>query len=237
MNILAPNYCLIGPLSGRSNNGMPLNPSLDIEAPGWALGYSTGGRVWPSASALCRYLSRTDICRGEYIIELGCGAASVGLFAGACGALSVILSDCNKEVLSLAQRNAKANAETLKNLSAISVVQYGWGNTNIQAILPPHNAYNQVLILGSDITYYRETHNALCFTIASLLQARPRSRALIAHQHRRLASFLGGQGQLESFLKSAQESQLYCSLLHVDTSNPTSHISIIEITLKNSSSS
>ena len=70
-------------VGGAGEHGLPALPSgeaLDLVAPGWSRGVGTGGRVWPAAGALCRYLAAEDCARGKRVVELGCGTGAVGCY-------------------------------------------------------------------------------------------------------------------------------------------------------------
>ena len=47
---------------------------------------SVGGRLWPSAAALCRWMRGEASLRGARVLELGCGTGACGLYAAHCGA-------------------------------------------------------------------------------------------------------------------------------------------------------
>ena len=113
---------LAPPLQSNGPHGLPLLPSgehLTLDAPGWTRGIGTGGRVWPAAAALCRYLARTGMVRGKAVLELGCGTGATGLHcAAALNASSVVLTEGGSEgLLQLARRNVEACVEI--NLNAI----------------------------------------------------------------------------------------------------------------------
>ena len=83
----------------------------------------SGHRVWPAATALCRWMSgRADEFSGARVLELGCGTGAVGLYAAALGARSVLLTDGGPPAIrSLAQRNIERNAAHLAPGASVRV--------------------------------------------------------------------------------------------------------------------
>ena len=80
---------------------LPNGGQLTLNAPGWGRGVGTGGAVWPAAGALCRLL-RGQRLDGLSVLELGTGTGAVGLYAAGCGARSVVLTDADASLCSLA---------------------------------------------------------------------------------------------------------------------------------------
>ena len=191
-------------------HGLPLLPSgesLVLDAPGWTRGIGTGGRVWPASAALCRYLARTGTVRGKAVLELGCGTGATGLTcAAALNASSVILTEGGSEgLLQLARRNVDANRRLLP--CEVEVQRHGWGEPV---------EWTPELVVGSDVTYDRDAHDRLCATLKAL-----KAPALLAHQHRRVASLLSGESQLDHFLAAAASVGLAVDRLHEDATNPS----------------
>ena len=209
---LAPQLQAAGP------HGLPLLPSgesLKLDAPGWTRGIGTGGRVWPASAALCRYLARTGIVRGKAILELGCGTGATGLTcAAALNASSVILTEGGSEgLLQLARRNVAANRRLLP--CEVDVQRHGWGEPVEWA---------PELVVGSDVTYDRDAHDRLCATLKAL-----KAPAILAHQHRRVASFLSGESQLDHFLETADQMGLAVDRVHEDATNALAPVSILGV--------
>ena len=199
-------------------HGLPLLPSgdhLTLDAPGWTRGIGTGGRVWPASAALCRYLARTGIVRGKAVLELGCGTGATGLHcAAALNASSVMLTEGGSEgLLQLARRNVAANRLHLN--CDVSVQRHGWGEPVEWA---------PELVVGSDVTYDRDAHDRLCATLKAL-----KAPAILAHQHRRVASFLSGESQLDHFLAAAASVGLAVDRLHEDATNALAPVSILGV--------
>lgn len=209
-----------------ARTGLPCLPSgafLELEAPGWTRGIGTGGRVWPSAAALCRYLSRSDVARDKRVLELGCGTGAVGCFAAGVGAASVVLTEGGTDGLRrLASRNVDANRHLFAPGARAVVAKHSWGDDVDDAWIPD-------LVLGSDVTYDRDAHDRLCRTVRALLLRTPGCVALLAHQHRRLASFVGGASQLDHFLKAAAKVDLDVATAHVDETNALSPVTVLRV--------
>ena len=199
-------------------HGLPPLPGgafLELEAPGWTRGVGTGGRVWPCAGALCRYLARTDAVRGRRVVELGCGTGAVGCFAAALGATSVALTEGGSDALRrIAAKNVAANADLFATEN-VTVAPLSWGAAFDGAA---------DVVLGSDVTYDRDAHDRLCATLKAL-----NAPALLAHQHRRVASFLSGESQLDHFLAAAASVGLAVDRLHEDATNPLAPVSILSV--------
>ena len=209
---------LAPPLQSNGPHGLPLLPSgdhLTLDAPGWTRGIGTGGRVWPASAALCRYLARTGIVRGKAVLELGCGTGATGLHcAAALNASSVILTEGGSEgLLQLARRNVAANQRHLP--CDVSVQRHGWGDAV---------EWSPELVVGSDVTYDRDAHDRLCATLKAL-----KAPAILGHQHRRVASFLSGESQLDHFLETADQTGLAVDRLHEDDTNALAPVSILSV--------
>ena len=199
-------------------HGLPLLPSgdhLTLDAPGWTRGIGMGGRVWPASAALCRYLARTGAVRGKAVLELGCGTGATGLTcAAALNASSVMLTEGGSEgLLQLARRNVAANRLLLN--CEVEVQRHGWGEPVEWA---------PELVVGSDVTYDRDAHDRLCASLNAL-----NAPAVLAHQHRRVASFLSGESQLDHFLAAAASAGLAVDRLHEDATNPLAPVSILSV--------
>ena len=78
-----------------------------------------GGRRWPAAATLCRYLleHRAELVHQRRVLEIGCGGGAVGIYAAALGAASVSLTDGGGEaLLELASANVRRNEEVLARM-------------------------------------------------------------------------------------------------------------------------
>lgn len=183
------------PIRPRPITSLPLLPSgaaITLETKPFLGSESIGlgGRLWPSAAALCRWLRREPgLVSGMNVLELGCGTGAVGVFAAALGAASVTLTDgggSDGDLLCLAERNIRANAQLLDE-RACRVIRYEWGTDFSTAVT---EAPRFDLIVASDVTYARSSHGALCASLRQLLDdggggsAEP-PHCIIAHEHRR----------------------------------------------------
>ena len=160
------------------------------------------------------------LVRGRRVVELGCGTGAVGCFAAALGARSVALTEGGSDALRrIAAKNVAANADLFATEN-VTVAPLSWGA-----------AYggSADVVLGSDVTYDRDSHDRLCATLASLL-APEGSVALLAHQHRRFASVLSGGSQLDHFLDAARDAGLDVDEAHVDASaNALAPVTILRV--------
>ena len=81
------------PIPIAPSQGLPPLPNgvqLELAVPGLHIGL--GGKVWPAAGSLCRWL-RDEPLDDKHVLEIGCGVGGVGLYAAALGAKSVLLTD------------------------------------------------------------------------------------------------------------------------------------------------
>ena len=173
---------------------------VSIDAPGWR-GYGTGGRIWSSSKVLREFLKENGdaFVLDKNVVELGCGTGVVGIYAAKRGqARNVLLTDGGSDaLLKLAEENASKNG-----VENISVHKLEWGVGKVSPTLRDCMKTNPPdLIVGSDCTYERKSHAALCDTIIELLglarierSTSTPPRVLLAHQHRTFASLLGGYG-------------------------------------------
>ena len=134
---------------------------------------SVGGRLWPSAAALCRWMRGEASLRGARVLELGCGTGACGLYAAHCGAAEVLLTDGSETLQPLIDANVASNPAPG---CAVRSQRYLWGE--------PLPAGRFDLAIASDCSYFyeEEAHAALAATCAALLDAG--TRIVCAHEHR-----------------------------------------------------
>ncbi len=193
-------YRVVRAKKASSSNANANETSVSIDAPGWR-GYGTGGRIWSSSKVLREFLKENGdvFVLDKNVVELGCGTGVVGIYAAKRGqARSVLLTDGGSDaLLKLAEENASKNG-----VENISVHKLEWGVGKVSPTLRDCMKTNPPdLIVGSDCTYERKSHAALCDTIIELLglarielSTSTPPRVLLAHQHRTFASLLGGYG-------------------------------------------
>jgi SAM-dependent methyltransferase len=213
------------PIAPQPKASLPPLPSgeiLKLQAPGLAIGL--GGRLWPSSAAMCRWLRREDLL-GQSILEVGCGCGAVGIYAAALGAGHVLLTDGGgDELLQVAAGNVGRNHRLL-NMSRVEVVPYQWGVRDLT--LPPRVD----LVLGADVTYYRQSHRDLCRSIRWLIDERS-PRVVLAHEHRYLtpaarralggsSSDSNGDDGLVHFCEAASASGLQVATVHTESEDGT----------------
>ena len=133
---------------------LPHGSRLALTAPGWGRGVGTGGAVWPAAEVLARWLlDERKTVQGARVLELGSGTGAVGLFAAGCGASSVLLTDGDASLCSLAADNARDNAALMPD-ATVTTMRYRWGGS-VEALGGPFD-----LALASDLTYEPAAHGA-----------------------------------------------------------------------------
>ena len=182
---------------------LPSGALLNVHAPGMKIGL--GGRLWPSAATMCRWLCTQDLS-GRHVLELGCGCGGVGLYAAALGAASSLLTDNGEdELLQTASGNIGRNHRLLTT-SAVEVKYHCWGERDL--ILPPRLDF----VLGSDVTYSLASHDPLCRSIRWVIDERS-PRVILAHEHRGLTR----QGNFTP-LAGAEGDEGDVALAHLDES-------------------
>ena len=108
---------------------LPAGSRLALNTPGWGRGVGTGGAVWPAAELLARWmLDERMAVQGARVLELGSGTGAVGLFAAGCGASSVLLTDGDASLCSLAADNARDNRALMPDVS-VTTRRYRWGGS------------------------------------------------------------------------------------------------------------
>lgn len=174
-------------LPAVASSSLPMLPNgmaLSVASRGGVLGVGSvglGGKLWPAASALCRWLRAGEPLDGKTVFELGCGTGAVGLYAAALGAGEVVMTDGGGEqLLSLARQNVESNRALLER-DRVTVAEHTWGQRDLP--LPPRID----LVLGSDVTYSRQSHAALCTDLRWLLsESASAGSVVLAHQRRAL---------------------------------------------------
>ena len=127
--------------------------------------FSVGGTVWPCAAALCRWLSANcDEVNGANVLELGGGTGACGLYAAACGASQVLLTDSIPRLVKLMERNCERNvlAGNLPSISktTLSFERLVWNETPL-----PEGPFD--LVIGSDVRIRAPAYAAQPGTIFS----------------------------------------------------------------------
>ena len=98
-------------------------------------------------------LDERKTVQGARVLELGSGTGAVGLFAAGCGASSVLLTDGDASLCSLAADNARDNAALMPD-ATVTTMRYRWGGS-VEALGGPFD-----LALASDLTYEPAAHGA-----------------------------------------------------------------------------
>ena len=113
----------------------------------------TGAYQWPAGAALASDLEHLVNCRGQRVLDLGCGRGALGFTALSHGAQQVVFADASPIAIDLVQRTIAANELT----DRATVIPLTWGDA------PPLGPYD--LILGGDILYRSVLFPALAHTI------------------------------------------------------------------------
>ena len=100
------------------------------------------------------------ILKDKTVVELGCGVGLASIAAAKIGALKVIATDNNPEVLSLAQKNIERN-----NASNAKTAALQWGL--FDAFDYDRSAD---VIIGSDLTYNPNTWRSLAESMVTILK-------------------------------------------------------------------
>ena len=194
---------------GRALPRLPSGEQIRLLTQSWSEA-GTGGTVWTSALALCRWMANsTEIIERTAILELGCGTGAAGLQAAGLGAESVCLTDGGpKELLSLVEKNIERNRHAFPD-SVVTVAPLRWG-----CDAAPRDRHFD-LVIGSDVAYHADGRDALCQTLHEILSrqgqgGRCACRAILAHEHRAKA------GSLEAFTDAAALHGMSVRLLTVE---------------------
>jgi predicted nicotinamide N-methyase len=139
--------------------------------------------AWPAGLALARHLSGLPLANAR-VLELGCGVGVSGLGAALAGG-KVLLTDCERWALRLAQINSRQNGLRLHALAA------DWRHWPIV----PTSRTGFDLVIGSDVTYELEAFPVLLSVLRTV--AGPRTEVLLTDPCRLVA---------EGFRKAALES-------------------------------
>ena len=121
--------------------------------------------VWNSGIILTRLLDKVNqidptFLKDATVVELGCGVGLASIAAAKLGALLVIATDNNPEVLNLAQKNIEQNA--VSNAKT-AVLQWGL----FDALDYDSSAD---VIIGSDLTYNPNTWRSLAESMVTILK-------------------------------------------------------------------
>lgn len=131
----------------------------------------TGGTVWSSSHALCRWVAANLELRGASVLELGCGTGACGIFAAGLGARLALLTDGGPPgVLALARRNIDRNRGLYPSAS-VTTASYAFGE--------PLPSGDFDFVLGSDVAYHGGIE-PLALTVRRLLEASSPPRVLLS---------------------------------------------------------
>ena len=180
-----------------------------------------GGRVWPCAGLLCRYLHKHAAelgLSGASVIELGAGTGLTGLYAAGLGARQLLLTDVfltvaeGKENLlrGLLQANIERNRGVCAGCALMEVAELNFcvpeqAETCARRERPGCCGFD--LVLAADVTYQGIGVNFAELSAVVHRVLRRGGIALIAHESRRIGSRLapdGGDPALATLRKEAE---------------------------------
>jgi len=117
--------------------------------------------IWPAALVLARYIEQvlSRSIRRKRVVELGAGAGLVSMTASLCGA--TVIATEKEDSMDFLIKNLKAN----ENRVNVQPEVLRWGT---EGSLGSKHREKFDFIFGSDITYDKNLHEALCETMANL---------------------------------------------------------------------
>lgn len=154
---------------------------------------------WPSEDVLAYFcLSHADMFRSKRVIELGSGYGLAGLvIAAITGALEVVISDGNPQVVDYIQRNIDANSAAFGGTKVKPMILH-WSRE--EKSIPD----NFDVIVASDCTFFKEFHKGLIQIVKSLLNKAGPSEAIFLSPKR--------GDSLDKFLEEIEASGLNLSI-------------------------
>jgi len=167
---------------------LPTGKALELESQRVEGDDNVGFRLWRASGALCRWMLSNGVARDATVLELGAGIGASGLFAAALGARHVVLTDGEADLVPVLEANARRNRPLFaRDDTLVEAWQWRFGEA------PPARALGAApfdVVIGSDITYsVNYARDALCQTLAHLLESGAATRCIIAHEHRRADLF------------------------------------------------
>ena len=146
--------------------------------------HGVGGVLWRAAVALAHYVAVREtsyLKRDSEVIELGCGSAALG------GLACTLCSGCNStvtdlpDVLKLARKTIRHNSEVIAASGGkIRSLHLAWGGD-----LPVQLARKSFdLVLGADVIYRDDLHNAILGTLEALAKSNHSIRAIFSFHSR-----------------------------------------------------
>ena len=187
---------------------------------------TTGMSLWPAALVLCDFFSKFDIDSFDFAIELGAGTGLCSLVLGKLlqsqgsrpKCHSILLTDCNEEVLDLAKENIQCN-----NLNdSCKALLFDWCDSNILDLIQryfeedrndfianrhgesstdSHKDFitNSPLIFASDIIYDTDILHSLVGQVEIFLNRFPNGRILLSATVRNEQTWASFMKMLDKF--------------------------------------
>uniref|UniRef100_A0A7S0Q9S9 Calmodulin-lysine N-methyltransferase n=1 Tax=Coccolithus braarudii TaxID=221442 RepID=A0A7S0Q9S9_9EUKA len=124
---------------------------------------STGSAIWGGGLVLSRQMEALghDFWAGKRVLELGTGTGLGALTAAKLGALDVLATDRDQQVLQLADVNARGN---LGERNAVRTKLFEWGGDAAQEL----GSSRWDVVIGADLTYNRDAWPVLFETVRSV---------------------------------------------------------------------
>jgi predicted nicotinamide N-methyase len=137
----------------------------------------TGQVVWIAAKVLCQYIQKNaPLFKDKILLELGSGTGLPGLLMSHY-AKSITLTDFNKIVLELLEKNVEQNQSGNECLCK----QLAWGNEEQMSQFKEHSFD---YIIGADIVFWSDSIEPLLVTIDRLLKKDKNSMFVLSFQTR-----------------------------------------------------
>lgn len=133
----------------------------------------TGQLVWPGAVLLNNYLTKnSDMLQGCSIIELGSGIGVTGILCSRF-CRHVLLTDHNKEVLKILNKNIELHAHSATpSCDGPIAEKLEWGNADDMSRILQRYSAGFDLVLGADICFQQSSIPPLFDTVEQLLHLR-----------------------------------------------------------------
>lgn len=168
----------------------PASAQICSWAPVPARRYDYGHSLWSAASALSRrfcedrcQLAAGAFCKGNTVIELGCGQALVSMVVSALfpELRRVVATDGSEDVLLAAKSNVAANVSATCGVG-LELEVLTWGSRDqVDHALALNNGAAYDVVLGADVTYVEDCRSLV--ETAALL-AHSKSEFWLAHEVR-----------------------------------------------------
>jgi len=140
-------------------------------------------RIWPAAHVLLQHLENSAPLSSDlWVLELGAGVGLVGICCASWGAKKVFLTDLD-EALPALKRSVAANEECVS--AKVQVCKLAYGDIEaLHLLLQDIPIGADLLVVGSDLTYWESLYEPLAITMKEILDVHPKTKILLAHTKR-----------------------------------------------------